>query len=238
VYRNADTIATLARRISLALDASRHAYRVVFVVDASPDNSWRVVEQLAQRDSRISGLLLGRNQGQHRALMLGLKEVRARWVAVMDADLQDPPELLPVLIEECERTGHTVFARRSGRYQGRGRMLTSRLFKSVLSALVGMPADVGTYFVVADHVAERMRNAKVKHVQMVVMARLFSNAWRGVRYSRSLRSQGESAYSALGRLRSAVTSLACAWECRGIIRRNVAGLHSHVLPPIAARVNI
>jgi glycosyltransferase involved in cell wall biosynthesis len=216
VYRNAATLSELASRVARSLNEMGRTHRLVFVVDASPDDSWRVVERLARADDRVSGVLLGSRHGQHRALMVGLKQVRAKWIAIMDADLQDPPELLPELLREGERTALTVFARRDGVYQRRDRMLTSRLFKGLLGALTGLPADAGTYFIVPGHVAERMRHARIKHVQLVVMAHAFSSGWRGVRYARSVRCQGESAYSALGRLQSAVRGLACAWECRSL----------------------
>lgn len=214
VYRNAATVADLARRIEATLTKVEPVYRLVFVVDASPDNSWEIIRQLAQDDDRICGILLSSNQGQHRALMTGLQQIRALRTVVMDADLQDPPELLPELIAECARKGVTVFARRDGQYQPWGRMLTSRMFKYLLGRLIDLPADVGSYFVIPEAVATTMRCAQVRHVQLVVMARLFSPTWSSVRYVRLARDQGKSAYSSWGRLRSALTSLACLRECR------------------------
>ena len=219
VYRNAATLETLAKQIAGAMAAAYPAYQLVFVVDASPDDSWQIVRQLAQGDSRICGILLGHNQGQHRALMTGLRAVQARWVVVMDADLQDPAALLPELIDECARTGVTIFARRAGQYQSAGRMMTSRVFKYLLGRWIGLPADVGSYFVVPEPVAAKMRCAPIKLVQMVVMARLFSPAWGSVRYVRSARAGGRSAYSAWGRVGSAVRSIACVRECRQWLKR-------------------
>lgn len=214
VFRNAATLAELAKQIAGALAEGYPAYQLVFVVDASPDDSWQIIRQLAQSDKRISGLLLGRNQGQHRALMTGLREVQARWVVVMDADLQDPPALLPALIDECARTGATIFARRGGQYQSVGRMMTSRVFKYLLGRWIGLPADVGSYFVVPQSVAAKMRCARIKQVQLVVMARLFSSAWGFVPYVRRARDEGRSAYSSWGRACSALRSIACVRECR------------------------
>lgn len=241
VYRNAATVAELAKRIAGALADIHPAYRIVFVVDASPDDSWRIVQQLARNDGRICGILLERNQGQHRALMLGLQRIRARWVVVMDADMQDPPELLAELIDECERTGLTVFALRDGRYQSRGRMLTSRMFKYLLGWLIDLPVDAGSYFVVPESVAERMRCAKVKHVQLVVMARMFSPSWSATCYMRNVREAGMSAYSSWGRMHSAMRSLACVWECRRWMQGKSSVdlvIRQGVSPLIVERVNI
>ncbi|MCK7577274.1 MAG: glycosyltransferase [Chromatiales bacterium] len=190
VYQNAGTLEELAKQIAGALADAYPAYQLVFVVDASPDDSWQIIRQLAQGDNRICGLLLGRNQGQHRALMTGLRQIQARWVVVMDADLQDSPALLPELIDECARTGVTIFARRAGQYQSVGRMITSRVFKYLLGRWIDLPPDVGSYFVVPESVAAKMRCARIKLVQLVVMARLFSPAWGSVRYVREVRAEG------------------------------------------------
>lgn len=237
VYRNADTLTELSQRLTQALGPTGLAHRLLFVVDASPDGAWQVVQRLAQQDPRIAGLLLATNQGQHRALLAGMAQVHARWVAVMDADLQDPPELLPELIAACQRTGHTAFARRQGLYQSAGRMLTSRLFKTVLGWLLRMPADVGTYLVVPQAVRERMVRAGLEHPQIVVMARAFSPDWVGVPVARQSRPVGTSAYSAMGRVRAAWRSLRCAWECRRILAHGkLPG--PQPTAPVAARVNL
>jgi len=236
VYGNAATLPALAQRVKYAISETRD-YRLVFVVDASPDDSWRVIEQLAHADNRVCGVLLDRNVGQHRALLVGLRMVRARWAAIMDGDLQDPPELLPALIEECELSGVTVFAQRHGRYQGLGRMVTSRLFKHLLRMLVDLPANVGAFFIVPEQVAERMRCANVHHPQMVVMAGSFSPDWRVVGFTRPQRADGESAYSGLKRLQSALTALACAWECKGLDVRGPSPMRQNNAA-IISRVNI
>ena len=241
VYRNAATLPELAQRLTRSLAPTGLDYRLLFVVDASPDDAWRVVQELAAQDTRIAGLLLATNQGQHRALLAGMTQVRARWVAVMDADLQDPPELLPELIAACARSDLSVFARRRGAYQSPGRMLTSRLFKSLLGWLLRMPADVGTYLVIPRRVCDRLCAAAIRHPQVVVMARAFSPGWRGVPFVRERRAQGSSAYTAAARVRAAVRSLRCAWECRQALTTGARPEPSNAdLRPavVAARVNI
>lgn len=241
VYRNAATLPELAQRLTHTLAPTGLDYRLLFVVDASPDDAWPVVQALAAQDTRIAGLLLATNQGQHRALLAGMAQVRARWVAVMDADLQDPPELLPELIAASARSDVTVFARRRGAYQSPGRMLTSRLFKSLLGWLLRMPADVGTYLVIPRRVCARLCDAPIQHPQVVVMARAFSPGWHGVPFVRERRAQGSSAYTAATRVRAALRSLRCAWECRQALAAGArpgptnAGQHPAV---VAARVNI
>jgi glycosyltransferase involved in cell wall biosynthesis len=184
------------------------------VVDASPDQSWEIVERLAAADHRIAGLLLSRNVGQHAAILAGLSSISARWFLVMDADLQDPPELIPLLVQRARVIGRTVFARRHGIYQRWDRMLTSRLFKTTLQWLTGVPADVGTFFVMDALVAARVRACRVRHPHVVVLAHHLSAAWETVNVERARRPSGRSSYSSWGRLRAAVHAIRCSLECR------------------------
>lgn len=239
VYGNAATVAELAGQIADTLAQNYPDYLIVFVVDASPDDSWHVIRQLAQRDTRICGILLKRNQGQHRALMAGLRQVHAKWVVVMDADLQDPPALLPALLDECARQGATVFASRCGRYQSIGRMMTSRLFKFFLRQWIGLPVNVGSYFVVPESVVAKMRCAGIKQVQLVVMAWLFSPACSAVPYARSTRDKGTSAYSSWARMSAALRSVACVRQCHQWIKNtSMAEYRDDTTDLIADRLNI
>jgi dolichol-phosphate mannosyltransferase len=132
----------------------------------------------------------------------------------MDADLQDPPELLPEMLRMAKANDATVMAGRLGAYQNPFRMLTSKIFKRLLGALCGIPANVGTYFVVSADTVERMLRPAPKHPQVVVLAGRYSAAILTLPYRRQARAIGGSAYSTLGRVSSAVRALRCAWECR------------------------
>ena len=67
-------------------------FEIVMVNDGSPDDSWRLIQGLARRDSRLRAINLSRNFGQHYAITAGLDHCRGRWVVVMDCDLQHVPE--------------------------------------------------------------------------------------------------------------------------------------------------
>jgi polyisoprenyl-phosphate glycosyltransferase len=214
VYRNSETLVALAARVRQAMVANGLDYRLLFVVDASPDLSWEVVQQIAMADGNVAGLRLRRNVGQHAAIMAGIQAVDGDVIAVMDADLQDPPELLPTLARLSRESGSTVFAQRRGRYQSRSRMLTSRAFKTLLSRVSGVPADVGTFFVMPADVAAAVRRCSVSAPQIVVLAYHFSSRIALLPFDRAPRAVGTSSYSALGRVRAAARSLRCALKCR------------------------
>jgi glycosyltransferase involved in cell wall biosynthesis len=144
VYRNAPTLRELCRRIRAVLDARARSYELVFVDDASPDESLAVLDELKQQGSTIV-LPLSSNLGQHRAVLSGLRRATGRTVVVMDADLQDPPEAIPLLLDRLQEGFAAVYAARRGRYQSLFRRLTSRLFKAWVHVVAGVPTDMGPF---------------------------------------------------------------------------------------------
>jgi polyisoprenyl-phosphate glycosyltransferase len=237
VFRNADTLAALAGRLCAALASTFGTFRVLFVVDASPDDSWGVVRELAAQDARICGLLLDRRAGQHAAVLVGLASAASRWFVVMDGDLQDPPEAVPLLLDRARELGGTVFARRTGRYERWDRLVTSRAFKTLLRWISGVPQDVGTFFVVNAGVADAMCRMRVRSPQVVVLAHHCSPAWDVVPVTRAQRAVGRSAYSSAARVRAAIRTLRCAVECRRSGGRE-ASHASRRAALVAQRVNL
>ena len=99
VYRSEGTLRPLFERLTKALHGTPGGFEVVFVDDASPDGSWRVLEELQRtHPDRIVAVRLARNFGQHNALMCGFREARGAVVVTMDDDLQNPPEEVPKLL--------------------------------------------------------------------------------------------------------------------------------------------
>lgn len=116
-------------------------FEIILVDDASPDDSWGVIESLAARDPRVRGILLSRNFGQHHAVGAGLAAARGDWVVVMDCDLQDRPEEIPSLYAKA-REGHPcVMGRRTRRVDRPFKRLQSWAFYKVFSYLTEIPYD-------------------------------------------------------------------------------------------------
>ena len=95
VYRCGHCLDDLYRRATDALATQMSEHELVFVNDASPDDSARILARLSEHDPRITVVSMPRNAGQHAAIAAGIARARGQWVAVMDGDLQDPPEILP-----------------------------------------------------------------------------------------------------------------------------------------------
>ena len=107
--------------------------------------------------TRTGELALVTVVGQHAAVLAGLARARGSWAAVLDGDLQDPPEVIPQLLAAGREQGVSViFAGRRGRYESRARLLTSVLYKRTLSLLVGVPRDAGIFVVLERPVVDRL----------------------------------------------------------------------------------
>ena len=138
----ADTIVDeLVQRLIVTLETVSPRFEIILVDDRSPDDSWGRIQEQAARDPRVQGLRLSRNFGQHCAITAGLDHCRGEWVVVLDCDLQDRPEEIPVLFAAAQRGYDLVLARRTNRQDSWSKKLLSRLFYRVLSYLTETPQD-------------------------------------------------------------------------------------------------
>ena len=98
VYNSASTLEELHRRVTAAVSPLGD-FELILVDDGSRDASWEQIEKLAGKDARVVGFRMGRNFGQHPALLAGIRAARGKTVITLDDDLQNPPEEIPKLLE-------------------------------------------------------------------------------------------------------------------------------------------
>jgi dolichol-phosphate mannosyltransferase len=128
VYHAEACLGEFHRRLSAALSELTDAYEIILVDDGSLDSSWDRIKELARQESRLRGLRLSRNFGQHLAIAAGLAASRGALVIVMDCDLQDPPEMIRNLIEKAGQGYDVVSTMRRSRSASVFRRSASRLF--------------------------------------------------------------------------------------------------------------
>ena len=100
-YRSTTTLSELVARIDLVLGSRPH--EVVIVDDGSPPATWEAIGAIARTNPRVTGIRLGRNAGQHNALLAGVRRASMPLIVTMDDDLQNPPEEIPALLAPLER---------------------------------------------------------------------------------------------------------------------------------------
>ncbi|MCV2488169.1 glycosyltransferase [Geodermatophilus sp. YIM 151500] len=214
VHGNAATLRPLAVRLAAALTGRE--WRLRLVIDASPDDSAAVAAELAAAEPRIAVTGLTVNGGQHAALARGLAdEPDADAWACLDADLQDPPEAVPLLLDRLARGDvGAVFAGRRGAYESPARRLSGVLHRRVAAALTGLPPDAGAFLavdrVVRDAVVDLVLAGRAPSVVLAV-ARAGRPAV-SVPVVRDRRPAGRSAWTARARLRQSARSL--LWAAR------------------------
>ncbi len=138
VYRGGSYLEPLAERLEHALPSISKEYEVILVNDGSPDNSWEVIEILAQKYKWIRGICLMRNYGQHNATLCGVRMARYDVTVTMDQDLQHPPEEIHLLLAELEKGFDVVYGSPRKLPQGVIRNLLTAAIKRILSNVMGI----------------------------------------------------------------------------------------------------
>lgn len=133
---------------NLVEDGRIEAFEVILVDDGSQDDTWAVMQALRARDSRITLVRLLRRFGQQAALLAGFERARGEAVIVLDADLQDPPEILPEMVERWREGARVVHGvRRSRKPDTWFKRSSARVFRRIVSLLAGtgLEQDVGDF---------------------------------------------------------------------------------------------
>jgi len=199
VYRNEASIATLLERISSLVDPLEMPLEVVFVIDGSPDRSYELLrERLPSQAFRSELIVLTRNFGAFAAIRVGLAAARGQIIAVMAADLQEPPELVFEFVQAlADGERDVAFGVRESRVDPAMSKLASNLFWSVYRSLVIPDIPRGGVDIFALTASFRDKLLTLGETNTSLLAQLF---WLGGRrefigYSRRERKHGKSAWT-------------------------------------------
>jgi dolichol-phosphate mannosyltransferase len=197
LYNEQAGVDELYRRVCDALEAMEVSFEIVLVDDGSRDATPRLIDDLAHTDQRVRVLHLSRNFGHQAAISAGLDHARGHAVIVMDGDLQDPPEIIPQLVERWREGFEVVYAVRQRRKEGLVKRLGYYSFYRLLSQIsdIDIPLDSGDFCLmdrkvvdVLKHLPERMRF--VRGLRSFVGFRQ-----TGLVYERAARQAGKPKYS-------------------------------------------
>lgn len=144
VYRSASILPKLVKQIDMAMNKEglTDRFELLLVNDASPDNSWSVIRTLATEYTFVRGINLRRNAGQHNSIMAGLNYVQGKFVAVMDDDLQHPPEALGAMLRALEEGYDVCYTRYINRQSVWWKKAGSRFNDYVATLLLDKPKDL------------------------------------------------------------------------------------------------
>lgn len=141
VYKAENIVSELVKQVKESVSTITDNFEIILVNDASPDNSWLKIVEECTKDSRVKGLDLSRNFGQHYAITAGLSYAKGEWVVVMDCDLQDRPDEILNLYQKALEGYDSVFAQRIVRNDLFHKRLFSNMFYALFSYLTDTKQD-------------------------------------------------------------------------------------------------
>ncbi len=210
VFNEGENLPELYDQLRTALDATALPWEILFVDDGSTDGSGETIQQLHGADSRVRGILLSRNFGHEAAATAGIELAEGDAVILMDADLQDPPSLVPALVEKWREGYDIVCAQRTARHEESAfKRASAYLFYRIMTVLVGwnLPADTGNFRLMNRAAVEAFRSCPERNRFVRALV-----AWTGFRqttvpFERPPRQAGKSKYRTWQMVALALTSV-------------------------------
>jgi dolichol-phosphate mannosyltransferase len=211
-YNEEDTLVELHRRVSaVCRGLGLSSYELLLINDGSLDKTWSIILAMAREDDRIVGINLSRNHGHQLALTAGLSQCQGDRVAILDADLQDPPELLPEMLDlmDTEKADVVFGQRRTREGETPFKLLTASLFYRIIGNLsdVPIPRDSGDFRLLSRRALDALMAMPERHRFLRGMV-----SWIGFRqvpllYDRQARFAGSTKYPFRKMLRFALDAI-------------------------------
>jgi dolichol-phosphate mannosyltransferase len=210
VFDEEENIPELYHRLRAVLPQVVQEWEILFVDDGSRDRSWELIRTLAAQDPRVRGLRFSRNFGHQMAFAAGLDHARGQAVVIMDADLQDPPELIPELVAKHREGYEVVYAVRVARHgETAFKKLTAKLFYRLLARItaVQIPLDTGDFRLMGPRAVEAFRRLPERHRFTRGLVAWLGFQQTGVPYERAPRHAGTTKYPLRKMLRFALDAI-------------------------------
>ena len=210
IFNESGNIPELYRRIKEVMDTTGEAWELVTIDDGSTDGSGQMLRDLAQQDARVRPVIFARNFGHQIAVSAGLDYSRGKAVVIIDADLQDPPEVVLELIAKWREGNEVVFAVRAER-EGETwfKTFTASLFYRLIFRItdVKIPLDTGDFRLLDRKVVNVMNSMREKHRFLRGMSAWVGFRQVGVPYRRAARFAGSTKYPFRKMLKLAITAI-------------------------------
>ena len=200
-YNEEDVLPVFHRRLSAVLHSLPYEGEIIYVNDGSTDHTLGVLQKLRESDRRMMILDLSRNFGKEIALTAGLDYARGNGVVVIDADLQDPPELIPELISHWEAGYDVVYSKRLLR-EGEGAVKkgTADLFYKLMQRLgpIKIPENTGDFRLLSRRAVDALKQLREQHRFMKGLFTWIGYPQKAVLYQRAARLRGKTKWSYRG----------------------------------------
>ena len=197
MYNEEEVASICYKRLKEVLEEIKYDYEIIFVNDGSKDKTLEIIEKISGEDNKVKIISFSRNFGHQAAVTAGLRESLGEAVVVIDADMQDPPELIKDMLKLWEDGNEVIYAKRKAREgESKFKLLTAKMFYKILNGLadVEIPKDTGDFRLVDRKVVDVI-NSLPEHNKF--LRGLFS--WTGfkqipIEYERKERAAGKTKY--------------------------------------------
>lgn len=197
VYNEELVVAETYKRLKGVMDSLNEPYEIVFINDGSRDKTPLMVNKICQEDKNIKFIDFSRNFGHQIAITAGMDYTSGKAIVVIDADLQDPPEVIPLMIEKWKEGYDVVYGKRAER-KGETffKKFTAKMFYRLLSSMtdIDIPVDTGDFRLIDRKVCDALKrvNEKSRYIRGLI-------SWLGYRqtaveFVREKRFAGETKY--------------------------------------------
>lgn len=197
-YNEEENVRLLHERLTKVIRETVNSYELIFINDGSTDRTISLEKELAREDSNVRYIDLSRNFGHQVAVSAGLDKARGEAIVIIDADLQDPPELIPEMYAKLQEGYEVVYAKRKKR-KGESFMkkFTAKVFYRLLASITSfsIPVDTGDFRIMDKKVVQALRQMPERNKYLRGQI-----AWIGynqtyVEYLRDERHAGQTGYS-------------------------------------------
>lgn len=197
VYGCKDCLIQLTAAVSGTLEHTPYDWELILVDDRGPDEPWDVITELSKKHSRVRGIRLARNHGQHLAIWAGLEASQGDWVVVVDCDLQDNPSYIPQLVEKVIfENVEAVIVERGSWSDSIFRRLSSRSFYCIVRALSGINlSNVGNFGVYSRRMVDLLLRFEEQDVYLPFMVSITGLKKTQLVIDRDERHSGQSSYT-------------------------------------------
>ena len=198
IYNEEDNIRLLYDRLLQVMKNMGVSYEFIFVNDGSKDRSIQLIKSLAAQHSEVKYVNFARNFGHQIAVTAGLDRAKGDAVVIIDADLQDPPELIADMYKKMQEGYEVVYARRRKRDgESRLKKLTAKYFYRILSKItsVDIPVDTGDFRIMDKRIVEELKKMPEQHKFLRGQISWIGFNQTYIEYDRDTRHAGETGYT-------------------------------------------
>ncbi len=197
IYNSRECLPHLYRRLTDSLVALGRNYEIIMVEDGGRDDSWDYIAALEKSDPKIRGIKLGRNFGQHNALLCGIRAAKMDIAITIDDDLQNPPEEIAVLLRKMEEGHAVVYGTPDQERHGLWRNMASVMTKMALQKAMGAATagKVSAFRAFRTDLREAFHHFQGPHLSIDVLLTWGTSRFAAVQVRHEARSLGVSQYS-------------------------------------------